>query len=207
MLKQVFLNLCESYTDDFLKTTSLWNEIEKEHTKPNRYYHNISHLVHVYQQLLSIKPEIIDWDILLFSLFYHDFIYNILKKNNEEASADKAVQVLNSLQHISKERIDNCHQIILATKNHQINTNSDVNYFTDADLSILGASWQTYTTYINNIRKEYKLYPDFLYNKGRKQVLRQLLAMPQLYKTPHFKKQYELQARQNITAEIKLLEN
>jgi predicted metal-dependent HD superfamily phosphohydrolase len=38
----------------------------------------------------------------------------------------------------------------------------------DADLSILGKDLDTYLAYTKMIRKEYSIYPDFLYKPGRK---------------------------------------
>ena len=77
--------------------------------------------------------------------------------------------------------------------------------FTDADLSILGKPRAEYITYMDNVRKEYKMYPDFMYNKGRIKVLEGFLAMDRIYKTTFFHKNFETQAKDNITFEIKKL--
>jgi predicted metal-dependent HD superfamily phosphohydrolase len=92
--------------------------------------------------------------------------------------------------------------MILATKKHVRTGDSDTDHFTDADLAILGAAPQTYYQYTRQIRKEYVLYPDFLYNQGRKKVLQHFLEMPDIFKTSHFKGLYEKNARKNIAEEI-----
>ncbi|WP_201919387.1 HD domain-containing protein [Aquimarina mytili] len=183
---------------------SLWREIEKKHTKKNRYYHNLSHLEHLYTQLTKVKDEIQDWEMILFALFYHDYVYNILKQDNEEKSARKAVAVLKQLK-VEENRIALCKKIIVATKGHNTSKNNDVNYFTDADLSILGMEWEDYNIYFKQVRKEYKYYPDFVYNKGRIKVLQHFIAMPRIYKTDYFYATYELKAKENLQQEVDLL--
>ncbi|WP_248601256.1 HD domain-containing protein [Aquimarina muelleri] len=154
--------------------------------------------------MLEIKTRIKNWDIALFALFYHDYIYNVLKQDNEEQSAKKAEKILNTLK-IEKKDITLCSKIIIATKGHNISKNSDINYFTDADLSILGNDWKTYEEYYKNVRKEYKYYPDFVYNKGRIKVLHHFINMPTIFKTSHFYNKFEVQAKENLQREIDLL--
>ncbi|MFD2921463.1 hypothetical protein ACFS6H_17175 [Terrimonas rubra] len=101
--------------------------------------------------------------------------------------------------------ISNCAAQILATKAHQASTDPDTNYFTDADLSILGQPWEVYETYYKNVRKEYAMYPDFLYNPGRKKVLQHFLSMDRIFKTNHFFGLLEAPARANLQREWTLL--
>ncbi len=204
MLKEVFISLVSKYSEDNEYVTSLWNEIAKNHSKKSRYYHNLSHLENLYHNLLFIKEEISDWDITLFALFYHDIIYNVLKQDNEDQSAKKAIEVLQTLS-IASERIELCENMILATQGHQVSENTDINYFTDADLSILGSKWEEYEVYFKNVRKEYKYYPNFMYNKGRIKVLKHFIDMPRIFKTEHFYNTLENKAKNNLQQEINLL--
>ena len=98
--------------------------------------------------------------IILFTLFYHDIVYNSLKSNNEEKSAELAEKRMTQIS-VSNEIIECCKAQILATKSHVKSTDSDTNYFTDADLSVLGQTWETYSIYYKNVRKEYAIYPDW----------------------------------------------
>jgi len=177
-----------------------------KHGKANRYYHNLTHLENVYRSLLFVKKNIEDWDVILFVLFYHDYIYNALKQDNEELSAQKAEAILSSLS-IAPARIEQCKEMIIATKKHQISENTDINHFTDADLSILGAEWSTYEEYFKNVRKEYKYYPDIVYNKGRIKVLQHFKDMPRIFKSDYFYSKLEIQAKKNIQQEINRLSN
>ncbi len=204
MLKEVFISLLSRYTSDTALIESLWTDIEKKYSGRKRYYHNLIHLEHIYQDLIAIKDHIQDWDMVLFALFYHDYKYNILRQDNEEQSAKKAIEILNSLA-VQENRVTLCEEFILATKGHHVSENNDVNYFTDTDLAILGSEWDVYKTYFTNVRKEYSYYPGLIYNRGRIKVLKQFIDMPRIFKTDHFFIALEGRAKSNIQREIELL--
>jgi predicted metal-dependent HD superfamily phosphohydrolase len=203
MLKENFTQLLLNFTGDKHLIQTLWREIEQQHSTRKRHYHNLAHLEFLLRELQAVKPFINDWETLLFTLFYHDIVYHAWRNDNEEKSAELAVQRLNELQ-VNPEKIVFCKQQILATKAHQISADSDTNYFTDADLSILGASWEQYEAYASQVRKEYSIYPDLLYKPGRKKVLQHFLDMERIFKTAYFHEKYEKQARKNISRELQL---
>ena len=135
---------------------------------------------------------------------YHDIIYNPLNKDNEERSAALACDRLTQLG-LPEDQKEKCKQQILSTKMHEISNDLDTNYFTDADLSILGTDKKSYFKYAEQVRKEYKYFPDFLYKPGRKKVLREFLKMGSIFKTNYFQDKYEEQAKINISDELKSL--
>ncbi len=204
MIKTVFIDLVKNYESNDSKIEILWTEIEKNYSKKNRFYHNLSHLENLYSELLNVKNEIEDWDTILFTLFYHDIIYKATSKENEEKSAELAVKRLKEIG-FDAEKTQKCFDQIIATKSHEISINNDTNIFTDADLSILGQNWNLYSKYYKNVRKEYSIYPDFLYNPGRKKVLEHFLAMPRIYKTDLFFNKYEINAKLNLEKELLVL--
>jgi predicted metal-dependent HD superfamily phosphohydrolase len=140
----------------------------------------------------------------LFTLYYHDIIYNSLKSDNEEKSAELAEKRMKQI-FVSNDTLELCKKQILATKSHIKSTDSDTNYFTDADLSILGQDWDAYSSYYKNVRKEYSIYPDFVYNPGRKKVLNHFLSMDRIFKTAFFYNRFEIQAKRNLQKEMELL--
>ncbi|GAA4302141.1 hypothetical protein [Nibribacter koreensis] len=204
MLKETFKELVTNYTDNASLPNELWVEIEKNYSGKKRHYHTLYHLQNLLEQLTTIKDQIQNWDTLLFTLYYHDIIYNPLKSDNEEKSAQLAETRMRQLT-VSDEEIARCKQQILATKAHLTTLDHDTNLFTDADLSILGQPWETYALYYKNVRKEYSLYPDIIYNPGRKKVLNHFLTMDRIFKTDYFYNKFERQARQNLKTEMDLL--
>jgi predicted metal-dependent HD superfamily phosphohydrolase len=204
MLKQTFIALLTKYTNDQDLITELWAEIERKYSDKKRHYHTLSHLENLFQQLTEIKTQIRDWDVVLLSLYYHDVVYNSLKSDNEQKSAELAEKRIKSIG-ISLEIIEQCKAQIMATKAHFMSENEDTNYFTDADLSVLGQSWEMYSEYYQNVRKEYAIYPDLIYNAGRKKVLKHFLGMERIFKTNYFYLKFEQQARVNLEKELTIV--
>jgi predicted metal-dependent HD superfamily phosphohydrolase len=204
MLKDIFIQLANKYCNDKLLVNECWKEIEINYSKKKRYYHTLKHVENVYAQLEKIKSNLEDWDTILFTLFYHDIIYSALKKDNEEQSVSLAKRRMIQLG-VTSANIEKCKNQISATKQHLQNADSDTNYFTDADLSILGVDWEQYFEYFNNVRKEYSIYPNIIYNPERKKVLQHFLDMVRIYKTNYFYDKFEMQAKLNMQKEITLL--
>jgi predicted metal-dependent HD superfamily phosphohydrolase len=195
------MNLLTNYTDNEHLTVELWTEIEKAYSTKKRHYHTLQHLDDLLSQLTEARGEIKDWEIILFTLYYHDIIYNSLKSDNEEKSAEWAEKRMSQIG-VPNSTIERCKTQIFATKSHTKSADSDTNYFTDADLSVLGQPWETYKQYSSNVRKEYSLYPDFVYNPGRKKVLNHFLELDRIFKTDFYYRKFEAQARQNLIKEM-----
>lgn len=201
MLKETFVKLASSYTENPDLIRELWAEIEAAHSAAKRHYHTLGHLENLLNQLEPLKDEIQNLDVVLFTLYYHDIVYNPLKDNNEEKSAELAEARLRSLG-LPAALVQRCKQQILATKKHLADADQDTNYFTDADLSILGQDWPAYSAYAEGVRKEYSIYPDLVYKPGRKKVLQHFLQMDRIFKTDHFYDKLESAAKRNLQQEL-----
>ncbi len=204
MLKETFIELLTNYSDNNGLADRLWCEIEKNYSSKKRHYHTLQHLDYLLSELTEIKGEIQNWNTVLFTMYYHDIVYNSLKSDNEEKSAELAETRMKQIS-VPIDMIELCKNQILATKSHNKSIDSDTNYFTDADLSVLGQNVATYFQYCANVRKEYSIYPNFVYNSGRKKVLNHFLAMERIFKTDFFYKKFEAPARQNLQKELELL--
>lgn len=142
MIKGEFLKSLKNYTTDDGQILTLWSEVEKNYSKPNRLYHNLTHLDSLTKELNPFKDRFTSWDTIVFAIAYHDIVYNTLKSNNEGKSADLAIKRLVTLSFPEK-LITRCKQLILATKKHEV-SDEEINLFTDADLSMLGSDSETY---------------------------------------------------------------
>lgn len=206
MLKDIFFELTKKYTDDLQLLHALWDEIDKKYSESSRHYHTLAHLENIIFQLEEIRNQVADWDTVLFAIFYHDIVYKSTKSNNEEKSAEVATERLSGI-YFPKNKISKCAAMILATKKHLYTGDNDTDLFTDADLSILGQSWDEYTIYFKQIRKEYSIFPDLIYNPGRQRVLNHFLIMDSVFKSNHFYNRLELRARENLLKELELLKS
>lgn len=200
MFKSVFISVVTKYLRADHPEKS-WEEVEMKYSKTNRYYHNLNHLERLFCELDPIKNNIDDWEIVIFAIAYHDIIYNVLRQDNEERSAELATKRLETLG-IEIERVVVCREMIVNTKTHQASKTSDVNFFTDADLAILGRPPEEYGSYASAVRKEYKIYPDLVYKPGRAKVLEHFLAKDRIYHTDLFYSRYEMAARENLSREL-----
>lgn len=202
MFEAEFMHCLSLYTSSS-QVDSLWYEIKTAYSQKGRHYHTLHHLDHLLQELKPHQSRFPHWPTIVFAIAYHDAIYSVINKDNEEQSAALAVKRLQSMG-VDQQQADHCRQLILATKKHEAGE-EETNLFTDADLSILGAPQADYLLYTQQVRKEYSIYPDLLYKPGRKKVLQHFLAMPQLYKTEAFFKRYESAARKNLQEELNQL--
>lgn len=204
ILKDRFETLCLNFSENKILVEKFWTEIENNYSTKSRYYHNLPHLENMFEEIDAVRDQIEKFENISFSIFYHDMIYDASSKLNEEKSADVAKERLESLG-VNNDKIQNIYEQILATKSHKKSENKDTNFLLDADLSILGKSSEAYSEYTKQIRKEYSIYPDFLYKPGRKKVLQHFLELENIFKTEYFRGKYEIQARENIESELKNL--
>ena len=203
-LEAAYRELLAPYPAAAMLVDNYWQALEKAYTANGRYYHDLRHIHAMLQQASTISAQLEDPEVVSFSIFYHDIVYNVKRKDNEEQSALVAKELLTVLG-LEESRIERCYHQIIATKAHGTNDDPDANYLVDIDLGILATDAEHYHEYTREIRKEYSIYPGFMYRPGRKKVLQHFLAMDQIYKTEHFRNLYESKARQNLQTELNRL--
>ena len=203
-VKEYWNAIILKYTDE-LYADELFSNILQHYSEKDRHYHNLTHIQKMLDFSFMYEDKIQDIDTLQVAIFYHDIIYNSLSKNNEIDSATLAVEQLSSTN-FPKEKIKLVEQLILSTQKHfPLIEHSDLHYFLDFDLAILGTERTVYEDYAEKIRKEYKWVPSFLYNKNRKKVLQHFLEREHIYFTATFRNQYEIIARENLVFEIEVM--
>lgn len=174
---------------------SVLDDLLTRHSEPQRYYHNLAHLEHLFA-LLPAQPH------LEFAVWFHDAIYDPTRTDNEALSALLAEQSLQGLG-VAPALIQSVVAIILATQNHRSN-DPDTALFLDADLFILGADPKTYTAYTQAIRREYAWVPEALFCERRARVIQKFLSRKRIYQTPGFAP-LEQPARENLQRELRRL--
>ena len=205
-LRRNWVKLGKRYTTDVKSLESIWDQIEVNYTEKKRYYHGLSHLNYMIDLTEENSDLLQDKDAVLFGVWFHDIVYKATKSDNEEESAVIAIKTLQSIG-VDNEKIKKIKDLILSTDGHKIivDTDEDNAYFLDFDLAILGQDWSVYEAYIQNIRKEYSIYPDLLYKLGRKKILSHFLDRETLYFTEKYQNSLEAKARENLTKELQLL--
>lgn len=201
-LKIRWYQLHQPFTSDQSFIEQSFADLVLAYSDKQRHYHNLQHIQAMLASLQHYQSQIHEPDVMAFTIFFHDYIYNASNKNNEEESADAAVHHLNKTA-FPAEKTARVKAYIIATKTH-VNTlqQQDLDYLLDFDLQILGAEPALYEAYTRQIRQEYRIYPDLLYKPGRKKVLNHFLQMPAIYKTAALRATFEAAARKNIATEI-----
>lgn len=202
-LYQIFIELLKRTGFTPTSISKHWEDLEKAYTTKSRHYHNLSHLEAMVSSFEKYKEELDFPNEVLYSIFYHDIIYKTTRKDNEEKSAEYALKILPQNTTLNTALV---YDMISATKLHQKNDINDINWLIDFDLKILASDYSSYEIYTQQIRKEYKIYPDILYKPGRKKALKHFLENEFIFQTKTFRSKYETQARTNIQKEIKTLQ-
>ncbi|MGI8722975.1 MAG: HD domain-containing protein [Geodermatophilaceae bacterium] len=186
------------------KALDCWAGLIARWTEPHRRYHGIGHLSAVLLFVDEYGAHAADIDAVRLAAWYHDAIYDPRAADNEERSAQLAVNELGALG-LPSERVHEVARLVRLTASHEPG-DGDRNgeLLNDADLMILGSPPEAYVAYLNAIREEYAHVPDPEFRAGRAAVLEALLDVPRLYRLAPLAPM-EAVARQNMTAELSLL--
>jgi predicted metal-dependent HD superfamily phosphohydrolase len=206
-LKTAWMELAGKFSDKETLNDRFFAEFQKQYTHPNRYYHNLTHVGKMLQAVERYAGQLEDADAVRFAVWFHDVVYQPIRSDNEAKSAELAENALLQLS-FPAQRIEKVKEMIARTHNHteQLPAEDvDTRFFLDFDLLILGSEWSEYQVYTSQIRREYAMFPDFMYNPGRLKVLRKFVDMPFIYRTSVFRAALEKQARENLQAEINQL--
>lgn len=205
-LKDEWFNLAGKYCQRAEIIKAVWYDIEKAYSSSHRHYHNLGHIEEMLSVLSYVKSSMHDPDAIWFATFFHDMVYVAGSSVNEERSRDLGRECLHYLG-VSEAMQQIVDRLIILTKVHPVDSDLtlDEQLFVDADLAILGMNPERYSRYAEAVRKEYSIFPDFIYYKGRKKVLKGFLENTVIYRTRELRSCYEARARVNISEELKQL--
>ena len=187
---------------DSARREAAFQALAAAYEAPGRHYHTLAHIENLLDRVAGTTLH--DPEVVQLAVWFHDAVYNALKQDNEARSAAVALDFLRHST-LSPERQQRVAFLIGRTHDHtqpQPPADTDLLYFLDADLSILGAPAAAYWAYARQVRREYRLVPDLLYRPGRRKVLANLLAAPVLFHTPALRAELDAPARRNLQAEL-----
>ncbi|MEM9719846.1 MAG: hypothetical protein AAGA10_11385 [Bacteroidota bacterium] len=184
-----------------------FQEILTRYTHKERAYHTLAHIQSLLKFFDVHRVSLEQPVAIQFAIWYHDIVYKVHRKDNEKRSAKIARARLHTLE-VEESTIALTHSLIVATRDHTIpdqRDSFDFRFLLDIDLSILASEKAQYGEYVQQIREEYRIYPDFLYKKGRKSVLLHFLQKKRIYQTELFHSMWEERARENLQVELDTL--
>ena len=170
--------------------------------EPHRRYHTTDHLAAVLDHAEELAPNAGNLDAVLLAVWFHDAVYQLDRSDNEEQSALLAERVLLEVG-VGRELTAEVARLVRLTVDHAPDTDDrNGQVVCDADLAVLGGNPQDYAQYAASVRAEYAFVPDDAFRAGRAEVLRHLLTLPHLYRTPQGNARWTDAARRNLAAEL-----
>jgi predicted metal-dependent HD superfamily phosphohydrolase len=144
---------------------AMWNE-------SHRSYHTLNHLNDLIEQINESKSKYSqkEYEKLLITALFHDCVYDPMKQDNEEKSAEFFEQCCQDKNNTDMLDIS---KMILDTKTHEATTNLSES-FNHYDMNIVERDFDQLLEWENGIHEEYKAYGD-LYKDGRLKFLESLL--------------------------------
>jgi len=143
-LKRQWDNLVLSFTSHTTIKEEIFQALKEKYLEDGRFYHNLSHVKSLLTLFESLEDKAQNHQVIQFSIWFHDAIYNSKRNDNEAESANLAFEMMDQLQ-VNHETIILVRDLILATKDHSgINPSYDAKLFLDMDLAILGSSEEIY---------------------------------------------------------------
>ncbi|MEV8597993.1 hypothetical protein [Streptomyces sp. NPDC052012] len=183
------------YADNLL---ARWQE-------PQRHYHTLTHLTAVLDHIDELESYADDPDVVRLAAWFHDAVYLPERSENEERSARLAERALSEAG-VPDDRTAEVARLVRLTVTHDpADDDRNGQVLCDADLAILGSPPSAYAHYTAAVREEYHFVPAGAFRAGRAAVLRQLLDLPRLFRTPYGQEHWEATARYNIRGELEML--
>ena len=184
------------------ETPRLGEDLVARYGEPHRRYHDRDHLAAVLDLVDEMAAHADDADAVRLAAWFHDAVYDPERGDNEERSARLAERMLADTD-LHSEAVREVARLVRLTATHAPDSgdrNGEV--LCDADLAILAAEPAAYAAYAAAVREEYGFVPDDVFARARADVLRGLLGLPVMFRTPPARDRFEGRARNNITAEL-----
>lgn len=176
------------------------SELIRRWEEPHRCYHTTAHLAHTLDSLDALRRGGVEFDSQAVELaaWFHDAVYVIGAADNEERSAQLALQRLVGFAAATEVarlvRLTSSHRVAADDKNGAA--------LCDADLAVLAGAPDEYREYTRLVRSEYASVPDEVFRAGRLQVLQALCSSRAIYSTSFGREFWEEKARTNLNREI-----
>lgn len=203
--KELFFDVFPRYVKIPREVEKMYDDVVRKYSAKGRHYHNLNHIISMCDSWRECHTEFENPDLVFIAIVYHDIIYSTRRFDNEDKSADYVHNLLfKKFVDLRAGEIGFIKDLIRYTKHNSDSEtilSDDVKLLLDLDLMVLSASWDRYLEYAQNVRKEYRIYPNFLYKKGRLDFLEKFLKKENIYLSNRFKKLEKI-ARQNIENEI-----
>lgn len=183
---------------------ALFRRIIAAWSEPVRHYHSLQHLRECLELFDAMRDAAHRPAEVQLALWFHDAVYDPRRKDNEERSAQWAVEAVRDAGLPAKTG-DSVHALVMATKAHEPARDPDTQLLVDIDLAILGSPPERFAESTAQVREEYAHLEEREWREGRARVLQAFLDRPSIYVTPRLSAARERQARENLSQALRAL--
>lgn len=174
-----------------------------------RYYHTWNHVKEMFRGLELIDENIEFLGSVVLAIVFHDAVYNPRRTDNEYRSV-ALMRRLCPAKLVEPFWVERAETLIMATAaSHALPVGhaaeSDIGYFLDLDLAILGAGEQRYAEYVRQIRQEYAFVSPQQWREARGQFVKKSLSRAKselLFSTAWGQHNFNTAAERNLRAEL-----
>ncbi len=170
----------------------------------HRHHHTARHIdecLDLFQQVVGLADHP---DEVELAIWMHDVVYRPRRSDNEARSADLAAEWLGDCE-VDPAVIGRIRGLIMATRHADAPRTPDEGLIQDIDLAVLGAAPQRFAEYEEEVRREYRSVPSFIFRRRRAEILESFLERTDMYRTPWFRERLEVSARGNLSRAIAAL--
>jgi predicted metal-dependent HD superfamily phosphohydrolase len=204
-LEERWHSLCARLNADDLCASTLWHLLQALYAWPPRHYHNLDHIAACLFTLDQFASHAQHPEEVELALWLHDSIYIPGRGDNERRSAAVALMFARELAH-PPAAADRIATLVLATSHASPPSSGDAGLIADIDMAILAAPPEQYERYAHSIAAEYAFAGPERYRQGRAAFLQNLLHKPAIFHHPALRARFESLSRQNLAAEIAILQ-
>ena len=183
----------------------IYKKLVTLYSEPNRSYRNLAHIAHSLREFQGVKLLAEHPEELEMVIWFHDAVYDTRAKDNEKKSAELAAICLKEMG-MRNSFINNVAKMILATAHKKVPESRDARFLLDIDISNFGQSYGQFIEHNEEVREEYSWVGDNQFKEERKRIIQNFIDRPHIYSPNFFREKYECQARQNLTAYLKSLD-
>ena len=191
----------EPYGGSNKRIQTVYYDLVERYNATTRHYHNLNHIDYMLRVLATFQPPSENFKLLFLATWFHDTIYDVSAGDNEEQSANFAVEQLHQLN-LSDIELDKIHRMICFTTHDEDPGDAMTRFFVDADLSLLAVPASQFRLNSLAIRREYSFVSNIRFRSGRIKLFSQFLERERIYYTPELFDAYELLARRNMQRDM-----
>jgi predicted metal-dependent HD superfamily phosphohydrolase len=183
-------------------------DLVDRYNEPWRAHHTLAHIEAMFADLdefqKSEEARFMDADIVQMAIFYHDAVYDLRAKDNEEKSIE-LFRAVAEWSNFVEDFTEGVAHAILATKHIELPTGFNCRVLCDLDLAILGKPEAIFDEYERRIREEYNWVSEDRFRTGRLAIMEGFLGRPFVYGTQFFRRKYGREARMNLLRSVEQL--